>query len=250
MSITIKSKEQIEYMRESCRIVYNTLALLEKMIKPGITTRELDRAAERFIGSQGGKPSFKGYRDFPASICASVNEEVIHGIPGGKRLRDGDIISIDIGVYKNGFHGDACRTFEVGNVTDETKRLIAITKQCFFEGVKFAKAGRRLHEISNAIADFAEKNGYSIVREFVGHGVGRLLHEDPQIPHYRQTSKGPRLYKGMTLAIEPMVNVGSFEVEILADGQTVVTKDRKLSCHYENTVLITDGEPELLTIGD
>jgi len=248
MSITIKSKEQIEYMRESGKIVYETLALLERMIHPGITTMELNRAAESYIRSCGGVPSFKNYRDFPAAICTSVNEEVIHGIPSSRKLRNGDIISIDIGVYKNSFHGDASRTFTVGAVSDEILRFISITKQCFFEGAKYARAGRRLHEISNAIADCAEGNGYSVVKEYVGHGVGRILHEDPQIPHFRQIKKGPRLYSGMTLAIEPMVVMGDCDVETMPDGQTVVTCDGKLSCHYENTVLITDGEPEFLTL--
>ena len=235
-------------MRESGIIVYETLSMLEKMIRPGITTRELDREAALYIKSRGGKPSFKGYRGFPASICASVNEEVIHGVPGARKLRNGDIISIDIGVYKNGFHGDASRTFAVGSVSEEILKFIAVTKQCFFDGIKCARAGRRLHEISNAIADCAEAYGYSVVKDYVGHGVGRVLHEDPQIPHSRQTSKGPRLYPGMTLAIEPMVNMGGCEVDLRPDGQTVVTCDGKLSCHYENTVLVTDGEPELLTL--
>lgn len=248
MAITVKSSEQIKYMRESGRIVYETLGLLEKMVKPGVTTMELDKAAEEFILENGGKPSFKGYHGFPASICASVNEEVIHGIPGLRKLKDGDIISIDIGVYKNGFHGDASRTFTVGNVSDEIKKLIDVTRQSFFEGIKYAKAGCRLHEISNAVADYVEAFGYSVVRDFVGHGIGRIMHEEPQIPHYRQTGKGPRLYPGMTLAIEPMINMGTFEVIVLADGWTVVTRDGKLSSHYENTVLITEQEPELLTL--
>lgn len=248
MSITVKSSEQIKHMRESGRIVFETLNLLEKMVKSGITTIELDQAAEEFIRSCGAVPSFKGYRGFPASICASVNEEVIHGIPGLRKLKDGDIISIDIGVYKNGFHGDASRTFAVGNVPDEIKRFIDVTRQSFFEGIKFAKAGRRLYEISNTIADYVEAYGYSVVRDFVGHGIGRAMHEDPQIPHYRQQGKGPRLYPGMTLAIEPMINMGTFEVKVLDDDWTVVTRDGKLSCHYENTILITDGEPDILTL--
>ncbi|MDR1688218.1 MAG: type I methionyl aminopeptidase [Clostridiales bacterium] len=248
MAITIKSREQIELMRESGRIVFEALAMLEKMVKPGITTKELDSAAEHFILKNGAKPSFKGYRGFPASICSSVNNEVIHGVPGLRRLKDGDIISIDIGVYKNGFHGDAARTFPVGNVSDEVLKFISVTKQSFFEGIKFAKAGHRLYEVSNAIADCVEKNGYSVVRDWVGHGIGRNLHEEPQIPHNRQNGKGPRLYPGMVLAIEPMVNMGTFEVRVLDDEQTVVTEDGKLSAHYENSVLITEGEPELLTL--
>ena len=235
-------------MRESGRIVYETLLMLENLVKPGVTTKELNDLAHRFITKHDAIPSFKGYRDFPASICTSVNDEVIHGIPSRRKLYDGDIVSIDIGVFKNGYHGDASRTFMVGQVSAELKRLVQTTQRCFFEGLKFAKSGRRLHEISNAIADCAENAGYSVVREYIGHGVGHDLHEDPQIPHFRQTTKGPRLYAGMTLAIEPMVNMGAYDVDTLPDGQTVVTKDGLASCHYENTVLITDNYPELLTL--
>lgn len=247
MAITIKNKEQIDYMRESGRIVYETLKVLESELKPGISTKKLDSIAEDYIRSCGATPSFKGYRGFPASICASVNNEVIHGIPSLRKLNEGDIISIDIGAYKNGFHGDAARTFAVGKVDNDIQKLLDVTKQSFFEGIKFARSGRRLYEISAAIHNYVDNFGYSVVRDFVGHGIGRQMHEDPQIPHYRQQTRGPRLCAGMILAIEPMINMGTLEINILHDNWTVVTRDGKPSCHYENTVLITDDEPELLT---
>lgn len=248
MAITIKNEKQIEYMRIAGRITGEVLNLLETKIKEGITTKELDKIAEEYIRSQGAIPSFKGYGGFPATICASVNEELIHGIPGSKTLKNGDIISIDVGAYINGFHGDAARTFAVGEISAEAKKLIDVTKDSFFEGIKFAKAGNHLSEISGAIQDYVEANGFSIVRDYVGHGIGSEMHEAPQIPNYRTNVRGPRLCKGMALAIEPMVNVGDFKVKVLADKWTVITKDKKLSAHYENTVLITDGEPELLTL--
>ncbi len=248
MAISVKNAEQIEKMRESGKIVAETLELLEKAVCVGITTKELDKMAENFIKSRGATPSFKGYRGYPASICASVNEEIIHGIPSLRKLESGDIISVDVGAYKNGYHGDAARTFIVGEVSEEAKKLIDVTRQSFFEGMKYAKAGCHLHQISEAIQNYVEAHGFSVVRDYVGHAIGKEMHEEPQIPNYRMPNRGPRLYKGMTLAIEPMVNVGTFEAKVLKDNWTVVTKDKKWSAHYENTILITDDEPELLTI--
>ena len=248
MAILIKSNEQINKMRLAGDIVKKTHELLEKYIKPGITTEELDKIAEDFILSQGATPSFKGYNGFPASICTSINEVVIHGIPSLKKLKDGDIIGIDIGAYKDGYHGDAARTFAVGKIGEDAQQLIDVTKQSFFEGIKFARAGNHLFEISAAVEDYVKGFGYSVVKDFVGHGIGRDMHEDPQIPNYRQKFRGPKLSKGMTLAIEPMINIGTGDIKVLSDGWTVITIDKKLSSHYENTVLITDGEPELLTL--
>ncbi|MCL1999236.1 MAG: type I methionyl aminopeptidase [Turicibacter sp.] len=252
MAIFIKNDVQIEKMRIANGIVANTHKLLEKHIRPGITTGELDTLAEDYIRSCGAVPSFLGYKmtgsGFPASICASVNEEVIHGIPGNRRLRNGDIISIDIGAYINKFHGDAARTHLVGDVAPDRRQLVEVTKQSFFEAMRYARHGKRLHEMSAAIEDYIESFGYAVIREFCGHGVGRNLHEDPQIPHYRQKSKGPRLQRGMTLAIEPMIVMGKAEIRILSNDWTIVTKDGKSAAHYENTILITDGEPELLTM--
>ncbi len=248
MAITIKNDKQIEYMRIAGRITGEVLNLLETKICEGISTKELDEIAEEYIRSQGAVPSFKGYGGFPASICASVNEEIIHGIPGKRVLKNGDIISVDVGAYINGFHGDAARTFAVGDISEEKKKLIDVTKQSFFEGIKFAKAGNHLSQISGAIQQYIESNGFSVVRDYVGHGIGSDMHEAPQIPNYKTNVRGPRLCKGMALAIEPMVNAGDYKIKVLADGWTVITKDKKPAAHYENTVLITDGEPELLTL--
>lgn len=248
MFITIKNEEQIEFMKEAGKIVAKTLEILEKSIKIGITTKELDSIAEDFIRSQGAEPSFKGYEKYPASICASINEQVIHGIPSLRRLEDGDIISIDVGAYKNGYHGDAARTFAVGNISEEAQKLIDVTKQSFFEGIKYATKDNYLYDISSAIQKHVEGNGFSIVRDYVGHGIGTSMHEPPQIPNYKLQGRGIKLAKGMTLAIEPMVNVGGYQVKVLGDGWTVVTKDSKYSAHYENTILITEKEPIILTI--
>ncbi|MCL2575010.1 MAG: type I methionyl aminopeptidase [Defluviitaleaceae bacterium] len=250
MSIIIKNAKQIEKMRASCQLVKQTFDLLENIIVPGVATKELDEIVVKFLKKNGARPSFKNYRGYPKSICTSINEVVIHGIPSPQRLEEGDIISIDIGAYKGGFHGDAARTFAVGKVSDEAQRLMDITKQSFFEGVKYAKVGEFLGNISGAIQDYVENQGYSVVRDFVGHGVGASLHEAPEVANFRdpKQGRGPRLSAGMTLAIEPMVNVGTHEVVILSDGWTVITKDKKLSAHYENTVLITSGEAEILTI--
>jgi len=248
MAIIIKNAMQIQKMRKSCELVKGAFVLLGEIITEGITTRELDNAVVKYLKSHGAKPSFKNYRGFPKSICVSVNEEVIHGVPGLRKLIGGDIVSIDIGAYFGGFHGDAARTFAVGNISEEARRLIDVTRESFFEAMKFARRGNFLHEISASIQDYAESKGFSVVEEYIGHGVGASLHESPEIPNYRQKNKGPRLMPGMTLAIEPMVNVGTHEVVTLPDKWTVVTADNKLSAHYENTVLITDGDPEILTI--
>jgi len=252
--ISIKSEKEIEYMRESGRIVALALAEMEKAIEPGITTRELDKIATEVLKKNGAIPSFKGQEGFegskpyPATICASVNNQVIHGIPGDYVLKEGDIISIDMGAFKNGYHGDAARTFGVGKISPEAQKLIDVTKGSFFEGMKFAKHGNRVSDISHAVQTYAESNGCSVVREFVGHGIGAELHEDPQVPNYGKPGRGPRLSKGMVIAVEPMINQGGYDIEILKDGWTVITKDGSLSAHYENTILITDGEPELLTL--
>lgn len=245
--VYIKSPTEAVKMRNAGKIVYDTFETLKPYIKSGITTKELDTVAREFILSQGAKPSFLKYNGFPASICTSVNNVVIHGIPGSDKLEDGDIISIDIGALKDGYHSDACRTFAVGDISPEAQRLIDVTEQSFFEGIKYARHGERLYTLSAAIQDYVEKNGYSVVRNYCGHGIGKALHEDPEVPNYGKSGHGLRLVKGMTLAIEPMVNQGAFAVNRLKDGWTVVTADGTLAAHYENTILITDGEPELLT---
>ena len=249
MAITIKKDKHIESMKIACKINAQALELLEKHIKPGISTKELDQIAFDFLKSKGAIPSFKGYGGFPASICASINNQLIHGIPSDTILKDGDIVSLDIGTYINGFHGDAARTFPVGNVSDEALKLIEVTRQCFFEGIKYAKVGNYLYGISEAIQNYVESNGFYIVTDYVGHGIGKNLHEEPEVPNFKPFGKkGPKLLKGMTLAIEPMVNVGTKDIKVLDDGWTVVTRDGSLSAHYENTILITDNEPEILTL--
>jgi len=248
MGIFIKNDSQIATMRQASRICAKTHELLASHIKQGITTAELDRIAYDYILSQNAKPSFLGYMGYPASICVSVNNEVIHGIPGIRRLKNGDIVSIDIGVCYKHFHGDAARTHPVGEVSEDHCKLIDTAEKAYFEGIKYAKAGLWLHDISAAIGDYVEANGFSVVQEWCGHGIGRQLHEDPQIPHTRQNKRGPRLQRGMTLAIEPMINTGSGETVTCSDTWTVVTKDGGYSAHYENTVFITDGEPDVLTL--
>lgn len=246
--IIIKKDIEIEYMRRAGKVVGNTLEKLQEVVKPGITTAELDRLAEDMILRQGAKPSFKGYHGFPASICASVNNEVVHGIPDERVLKEGDIISIDCGACLNGYHGDAARTIAVGNISEVAYQLIDITQKSFFEGIKKALVGNRLTDISHAIQMLVEKQGFSIVRSFVGHGIGKDMHEDPEVPNYGKPGKGPKLTAGMMLAIEPMVNTGSYHVEIKENGWTVVTVDGGLSAHYENTVAILDNGPEILTL--
>lgn len=245
--IVIKSSKEIELMQESGRIVALVHEKIKEAIKPGITTLELDAIAERTIVENGAKPSFKGYHGFKGSICASINDEVIHGIPSERKLMEGDIVSIDVGAFKNGYHADAAKTHPVGKVSDEDMALIEATRQSFFEGLKFCREGYRLSDVSHAIQAYAESLGYGIVREFVGHGVGQELHEDPPIPNYGAPGRGPRLTKGMVLAIEPMINQGTHKVAMLDDDWTVVTQDGKSSAHYEHTVLITEDEPVLLT---
>jgi methionyl aminopeptidase len=246
--IIIKSKREIELMKEAGKIVAYAHDVVADSIKPGITTLELDEIAEKLIRKYGAVPSFKGYGGFPGTICASVNEEVVHGIPSARQLIEGEIISVDIGAYIRGYHGDAARTHGVGKISDEARRLIDVTQQSFYEGLKYCKEGYRLSDVSHAIQKYVEDNGFSIVRNYVGHGVGQDLHEDPQIPNYGPANKGPLLKRGMVFAIEPMVNYGDYEVMTLDDRWTVVTVDKSLSAHYENTLALTEGEPELLTI--
>ena len=249
MSVTIKSNREIELMREAGRILAIVHEELEKAVKPGITTKEIDRLGEEIIRSYGCIPSFLNYNGYPASVCVSVNDEVVHGIPSKKRiLREGDIVSLDAGVIYKGYHSDAARTHAVGEISKDAQRLIDVTRESFFEGIKYAKAGNHLFDISKAIQDYVESNGFSVVRDLVGHGIGSALHEDPQIPNFKQRGRGPKLVPGMTLAIEPMVNMGAFDVWWLEDDWTVVTQDESLSAHYENTILITEGEPEILSM--
>ena len=246
--ITLKSSHEIDLMRRAGKITAAARALAGEMVRPGVTTREIDSAVEHFIRKEGAVPSFLHYNGYPASACISVNDEVIHGIPSKKRvLQEGDIVSVDVGAYVDGFHGDCAATFACGTISPEAQRLIDVTRQSFFEGIRFAKEGYRLYDISAAIQEYVESNGFSIVREFVGHGIGAHLHEDPAVPNYGRKGRGPRLLRGMTLAIEPMVNAGKADIWQLSDGWTVKTQDGKYAAHYENTILITDGEPEILT---
>ena len=249
MSVTIKSAREIELMREAGRLLAEVHEELAAFVKPGISTKDIDIYGEKLIRERGCIPNFLNYNGYPASICVSVNDEVVHGIPNKHRiLQDGDIVSLDAGLIYKGYHSDAARTHAVGTVSAEAKQLMEVTRQSFFEGMKFAKAGNRLHDISNAIAAYAESFGYGVVRDLVGHGIGTALHEDPQIPNHRQLRRGIKLVPGMTLAIEPMINAGTWKVCWLDDDWTVVSEDGSLSAHYENTVLITDGEPEILTL--
>ncbi len=253
--VTIKSKQEIEKMREACRVAALAQKAVEEAIKPGISTWELDKIAENEMRKNGAIPAEKGYPsgvkgvpNFPGSICASVNDEVIHGIPSKKViLKEGDIVSIDLVAYKDGFNGDCARTYTVGKIDKESQKLIEITKQSFYEGIKYAKKGNRLGDVCHAIGEFVEKNGFNVVKEFQGHGIGRQMHEDPGIPNYGRAGRGIRLEPGMTLAIEPMVMAGSDEILELDDGWTIVTEDGKRAAHYENTILITENEPEILT---
>ncbi|MDU5108525.1 MULTISPECIES: type I methionyl aminopeptidase [unclassified Clostridium] len=246
--IIIKNNKEIDLMRSAGKIVAETLLLIEEKVRPGITTAELDRIAEEFITKHGARPSFKGLYGFPASLCISVNEQVVHGIPGGYVLKDGDIVSVDCGANINGFHGDAARTFGVGNITKEAERLINVTEESFFKGIEYAKVGNRLTDISHEIQNCVEAAGFSVVRDFVGHGIGRVVHEDPDIPNYGRPGRGPKLVEGMALAIEPMVNVGNYKVKTLSNDWTVVTSDGSLSAHYENTIVILPDGPEILTL--
>lgn len=249
MAITIKSAREIELMSEAGRILEIVHNEIGKALHPGMSTLDIDRLGEEVIRSYGCIPSFLDYNGYPASICVSVNDEVVHGIPDKKRIiKEGDIVSLDAGMIYKGYHSDEARTHGVGKITPEAQKLIDVTKESFFAGIKMAKAGNHLYDISNAIAAYVKPYGYGIVRELVGHGVGTKLHEDPQIPNFAQIKRGPRLRPGMTLAIEPMINMGRADVEWLDDNWTVVTEDGSLSAHYENTILITEGEPEILTL--
>ena len=246
--IIIKNGHEIDAMRQACKITAAARALAGEMVRPGVSTKQIDKAVHDYIVSQGAKPSFLGYHGFPASACISVNSTVIHGIPGGYVLKEGDIVSIDVGAFYKGFHGDCAATFACGAISADAQKLIDVTKQSFFEGIRFAKRGHRVSDISHAIQTYVESNGFSVVRSFVGHGVGAQLHEEPEVPNFGAAGRGPRLLSGMTLAIEPMVNAGTYDVRVLRDGWTTVTADGKLCAHYENTVLISDGEPEILTV--
>lgn len=249
MAVTIKSAREIELMREAGRILALTHEELGKALKPGMTTWDVDHLGEKIIRGYGCIPSFKNYNGYPASICVSVNDEVVHGIPSKKHiLKEGDIVSLDAGVIYKGYHSDAARTHAVGRVSDEAQQLMDVTKQCFFEGIRFAKAGNHLNDVSKAIQAYAEKFGYGVVRDLVGHGIGTHLHEAPEVPNFGQKRKGILLKPGMTLAIEPMINAGTYEVVWMDDDWTVVTADGSLSAHYENTILITEGEPEILSM--
>jgi len=251
--IYIKTQKEIDFIRESCRIVAETLQLVKSNVKAGITTFELDRIAEDYIRSNNASPAFKGYSQgglpgFPGSVCTSINEAVVHGIPGEARLKEGDIISLDVGVLKNNYYGDAATTVAVGKISDEKRKLLEVTEKSLQLGIEQAKNGNRVHDISAAVQEYVEQNGFSIVRDLCGHGVGKFLHEDPAIPNFGRRGTGSRLKNGMTLAIEPMVNAGSYEVTTSSDGWTVLTEDGSPSAHFEHTILIKDNSPEILTI--
>ncbi|MDR0906207.1 MAG: type I methionyl aminopeptidase [Oscillospiraceae bacterium] len=249
--IKLKSPKEIELMRQAGKITAAARALAGEMVIAGATTQKIDKAVRDYIVSEGGKPAFLGYNGFPNSTCISLNNEVIHGIPGSRLLRDGDVVSIDVGVIKNGYVGDCAATFIVGQGTDEARKLVEVTRQSFYEGLKFARAGCRVSDISRAVQAHAEDNGFSVVREYVGHGIGSRMHEDPEVPNYVESPRrgaDPRLVAGMTICIEPMINAGAAAIRVLGDGWTVVTNDGKLSAHYENTLLITSGDPEILTV--
>ena len=248
--ISLKSPREIDCMRRAGRLTAQARALAGSMVRPGVTTHEIDTAVRRFIESHGAKPSFLGYGGFSGSACISVNEQVIHGIPGPRKLKEGDIVSIDVGAYLNGFHGDCAATFPCGEVSEEAMRLIRVTEQSFWEGIKFALPGKRVYDISHAVQQYVEGNGFSVVRDFVGHGVGAKLHEAPEVPNYGPAGHGARLQPGMTIAVEPMVNAGEWRVKVLKDGWTTVSAHGSLTAHYENTILITDGEPEVLTVAE
>ena len=246
--ITLKSSHEIALMRQAGKITAAARALAGAMVAPGVTTREIDRAVHRFIKSKGAVPSFLGYNGYPASVCISVNDEVIHGIPGNRVLKEGDIVSVDVGAFKDGYHGDCAGTYPCGKISPEAQRLIDVTRQSFFEGIRYAREGYRLPDLSGAIQRYVEQNGFSVVREYVGHGIGTKMHEAPEVPNYVEPRAGrPRFLRGMTVAVEPMVNAGGAGVCVMPDGWTVKTADGRLSAHYENSILITDGEPELLT---
>ena len=245
--ITLKSAHEIELMRRAGKITAAARALARDMVKPGVTTAQIDKAVFQFIKEQGATPSFLHYNGYPASVCVSVNDEIIHGIPGPRVLKEGDIVSVDVGAYIGGFHGDCAATYACGKISDEAQRLIDVTRQSFFEGIAQAREGNRISDISHAVQAYVEANGFSVVREYVGHGVGRNMHEAPEIPNYGAPGHGPKLLRGMTIAVEPMVNAGTAAIRQMSDGWTVKTRDGKYAAHYENTILITADEPEILT---
>lgn len=245
--IILKSERELRYMRDAGRIVAGALAEVQKAVRPDIATQELDKIVEEYIKGAGAVPAFKGYHGFPGNICTSVNEQVVHGIPGLRRLKSGDNVSIDIGAVINGYYGDAAVTLPVGEVDDEVAKLIEVTESSLYRGIEQATEGNKLSDVSHAVQKAAEAHGFGVVRDYVGHGIGRSMHEDPQIPNYGPPGRGPRLKPGMTLAIEPMINLGTFEVKTLDDGWTVVTADGKRSAHFEHTVAITEDGPEILT---
>ncbi len=246
--IIIKKPEQIELMRKAGRITAEALLVAEEAVRPGVSTKEVDRKVRHFIERCGAVPSFLNYNGFPGSACISLNNEVIHGIPSDRAIiKEGDIVKVDVGARYRGYNGDSARTYAVGKVSDEALRLMSVTKQSFYEAIKLARAGNRVGDIGHAVESFVISNGFSVVKDYVGHGVGAALHEDPSVPNYGNAGRGPRLYAGMTLAIEPMVNAGSYEVRTLRNGWTVVTLDGSLSCHYENTIAVTDSDPIILT---
>lgn len=246
--IIIKSQREIDHLKQSNAIVAEVLENLKKMIAPGVTTQELDQFAEEYILHKGARPAFKGYRGFPATLCVSINEEVVHGIPNQRQLKEGDIVSIDVGVNYTGYFGDAAMTLPVGEIDPAAQKLLEVTERALYIGIDEAKVGNRLFDISYAIQSWVESNGFSVVRDFVGHGIGRDLHEDPQIPNFGSPHQGPRLEKGMVFALEPMVNEGIYQVKVLSDGWTVVTADGKRSAHFEHTIVITDNGAEILSI--
>jgi methionyl aminopeptidase len=245
--IVLKTSSEIALIKEAGQIVARTLDILERMVKPGITTGELDKAAFEYISSQGGEPAFKGYRGYPASICTSVNEQVVHGIPSERQLKEGDIISLDVGVELKSYYADAARTVSVGKISSLAERLIKVTQEALDEGIRYCRKGNRLSDISHAIQRKAEENGFSVVRKFVGHGIGKKMHEEPQIPNYGPSGRGQALKEGMVFALEPMINAGGYDVEILPDNWTVVTADRSLSAHFEHTVAVNKKDPLILT---
>jgi methionyl aminopeptidase len=247
MAITLKSEQEIEAMRRAGKITAAARALAGEMVKPGVTTHQIDQAVFHFMRSEGATPSFLHYNGYPASVCVSVNDEIIHGIPGPRVIHEGDIVSVDVGAFIGGFHGDCAATYPCGEVSEEALRLIRVTQQSFFEGLKAAREGHRLSDISAAVQKYVEENGFSIVREYVGHGIGHHMHEPPEVPNYGIAGHGPRLLRGMTIAVEPMVNAGTASIIQMPDGWTVKTADGKYAAHYENTILITAGDPELLT---
>ena len=245
--ISLKTARDVDAMRKAGKITAAARALAGEMVKPGVSTKAIDKAVYDFIISQGAKPSFLHYNGYPASVCVSINEQVIHGIPGSRKIREGDVVSIDVGANIDGFHGDCAATYVAGEASDEIRRLIRVTRESFFEGLRFARPGYRVSDISHTVQEYVENAGFSVVRDYVGHGVGSKMHEDPEVPNFGKPGHGPRLMPGMTIAVEPMVNMGKFEVRVLSDDWTVVTVDGKPAAHYENTILITNSDPEILT---